>query len=550
LREGINIATSGSNHGWSYQEGNLSFDRSPLVGQRPTPFHGREVLPVHSYPHANNNGAVIGGFVYQGNKYPELRGKYLYGDNTSGRIWAFSRDENNRAANVELLTVPATAYTGISSLAADADGEVLISVLGDMEKEEGRIYRIEPAPPGTQSSLPSQLSDTGIFTDLETLEPSPGFLPYEVNVPAWSDGAVVRRWVLVPGDGSDPDPSADRVGYAANGPWTFPVGTVFVQHFELPVDRANPSVVRRLETRILVCHAEDGVYGVSYRWNEEGSEATLVDKVFDETIPIRGDDGDDQELTWTYADSQTCLACHNRQAGFVLGVNTRQLNRDVEGPFGFGAENQLLRWTRGGLFTTSLNATDLAHGPRLSAVGTASSPAVEHRVRSYLDVNCAHCHQPGGVRANFDARFQTPLAAAGLIDGRLHAPDADDSASHGKFAAAATFGIREPRILAPGDPFRSVLYFRMSKAGQGRMPRLGSHRVDVEALRMIHDWILEMPLDGEHLTDQQLVTDLIEQTVTSHDVPVGIIEQLLSSTRGTFGCFRRTQRNPSARSER
>ena len=60
-----------------------------------------------------------------------------------------------------------------------------------------------------------------------------------------------------------------------------------------------------------------------------------------------------------------------------------------------------------------------------------------------------------------------------------------------------TFQIAGARIIAPGDPSRSVLYYRVSKLGGGRMPRVGSDEVDVRAVRMLHDWIAAMPANGQ-----------------------------------------------------
>ena len=59
-----------------------------------------------------------------------------------------------------------------------------------------------------------------------------------------------------------------------------------------------------------------------------------------------------------------------------------------------------------------------------------------------------------------------------------------------------TFGIDDARIIAPGEPERSVLYYRVAKTGAGRMPRIGSQQVDVRATRMIADWIAQLP--GKH----------------------------------------------------
>ena len=79
--------------------------------------------------------------------------------------------------------------------------------------------------------------------------------------------AEKRRWIMLPGDGRDPEPTADRIEFTATGNWTFPAGTVFVKHFELPADERDPSVMRPLETRLLVVQTDGGVYGVTYKWN-------------------------------------------------------------------------------------------------------------------------------------------------------------------------------------------------------------------------------------------------------------------------------------------
>src|SRR5205823_5868288 len=70
--------------------------------------------------------------------------------------------------------------------------------------------------------------------------------------------------------------------------------------------------------------------------------------------------------------------------------------------------------------------------------------------------------------------------------------------------AQGTFGIHDAKIIAPGDPFRSVLYFRMAKLGPGHMPHIGTSVVDQRGLALIHDWIRQLPprLDDQLLIDR------------------------------------------------
>jgi putative heme-binding domain-containing protein len=103
------------------------------------------------------------------------------------------------------------------------------------------------------------------------------------------------------------------------------------------------------------------------------------------------------------------------------------------------------------------------------------SEPLEARARAYLHVNCGHCHtRGGGGSAFFDVQFHHPLARTSLIGSR---------------PTQGTFGILGAEIIAPGDPYRSVLYYRMSKLGHGRMPQFGSGVVDSFGTSLIRVWI-------------------------------------------------------------
>jgi mono/diheme cytochrome c family protein len=139
-------------------------------------------------------------------------------------------------------------------------------------------------------------------------------------------------------------------------------------------------------------------------------------------------------------------------------------------------DNQIRTLNRLGLFSPAINETRIADFSKLSPLADSSAP-LESRARSYLDVNCAHCHQPRGV-ANFDARFDTSSIGRHIID----AP------------AAVTLGLVNARIVAPGDTAHSVLYQRMiSSVPTAKMPPLSHNQVDKEAAQIISDWINNLP---------------------------------------------------------
>ncbi len=358
--EEINLIERGGNYQWRYREGTIAGPDT-----RPVQPLGVEKAPIHQYSHREGS-AVIGGYVYRGSEHAaSLGGKYVFGDN-GGRIWAMTSDGKTPPrieALCDLPTAPSRSYgLGLSSFGVGRDGELYVCQLG----HDGRIYRLARTGP-THGSLPRTLTRTGAFGDLKTSTPARGLVAYDVNSPLWSDGASKSRWVAVPNDGPPYDPS-ERIGFAESGSWSFPDGTVFVKHFEL----ATGSGPRRLETRFLVRSAGGGAYGVTYRWRPDGSDADLIDDNMEEAL----EDAGGRRQTWHYPGRRECLMCHTTPAGYVLGVNTRQLNR----------AGQLDAWSRLGLFDRTLGGAEVARLPRLAAIDEAGASA-EHRARSYLDAN-------------------------------------------------------------------------------------------------------------------------------------------------------------------
>lgn len=320
-------------------------------------------------------------------------------------------------------------------------------------------------PHRSEGIIPPLLSQTGAFENIHDLTPVKSLIPYDLIVPFWSDGAAKIRFVSVPDE---------KIKFSPTGEWNFPAGTVFVKTFELPIDESNPSLKRRLETRLLVRDDAGGVYGVTYKWRADNSDADLLTTNLSETIPIKTATGV-RTQTWYYPSRQDCLTCHTANAGLVLGVKTRQLNRNFTFPSGT-SDNELRTWNHLGLFDTNLDETHLQNLPALARIEDTNR-GLEDRARSYLDANCAQCHRPRGTVAYFDARFDTPLAKQGLINGPVLIDQRIDNS----------------RVVAANDIWRSILLLRASSIDGLKMPPLAHNRVDEAGMELLKQWIESLP---------------------------------------------------------
>jgi len=260
-------------------------------------------------------------------------------------------------------------------------------------------------PDRADKAMPRLLSETGVFKDTANLASNPELIPYDLVVSFCSDGAAKSRWMALPFAGllsTDPgsavSPTPDKIKFRPTGEWTFPKGTVFIKHFELATDETNPAAKRRLETRVLVCDSTGGVYGVTYKWRPDNTDAELLYSNLTEKISIRTSSGIRTQI-WYYPNRDDCRTCHTLRAGGVLGPKTRQLNslfnyRGADAPSA-RADNQLRAWNHIGLFDPPLDSSaetlpsgcfSLA-GYAALAAATDSSRSIEDRARSYLDAN-------------------------------------------------------------------------------------------------------------------------------------------------------------------
>ena len=447
-REEINFITRGSNYQWPYLDGTLAGYRA-----KPDPLIGTDAPPRFEYNHGANGAAVIGGHVYRGFEHrADLGGRYLYAEHQNGQIWALDRETDT---SIQLTSVSGSGFhTGVASFGQDNDGELYLCRLKRSGSIgiDGEILKLARATATQNPEPPALLSQTGVFADLSTRTPSDTLIPYAPNAPFWSDETKKRRWIAIP-DGA-------QITFSPGGNWSFPQGSVFVKHFDTP--DGDP-----LETRFLVHGSDARYFGYTYRWRDGGTEADLLTNAQTRTLDLAGGG----TLEWEFPSRAQCMQCHTEPAGHVLGLRTHQLNGDLQYPGGT-IDNQLRTLNHLGLFTPALNESMIDSYPRAYDIRDPHAP-LEEKARSYLDSNCAQCHQPGGVYANFDARLTTPLGAQNLINGGL----------------VRNYGVDGQGVIRPRLVEKSILHARLNTTGGDKMPPLAKNAVDREAVRVLSEWI-------------------------------------------------------------
>ncbi|MDT0622964.1 PQQ-dependent sugar dehydrogenase, partial [Croceitalea vernalis] len=464
--EEINVVVKGENYGWPVFEGYAD-------GLNCVPMYDdmTQKGPLVAFPRSEMN-AIIGGYVYRGTENPALYGKYLCADYGDGEeIYAVDPQTGSYEFISNFLP------ENVIGFGENPNGELYIMQFGN----DTHLYQIVPSATNAVN-VPQKLSETGAFSDLNSLTPTQGLIPYELIESFWSDGAEKKRWMAIPNDGTHDTP-AEQIKFSENGVWEFPIGTVLVKHFEMPIDENNPSLTRRLETRFSVKANDGNFYFLTYKWNSAGTDADLLSFGLDEQININLAAGGTKTINWRYPSNSECISCHNNTSKGSLGPRTRYLNSDYTYPQTGATGNQLITLSHLGILDENIDASDVSSFLTYKALDDQNA-TLDEKARSYLDLNCAYCHQPGtGNRAQFDLRLQNTLQETILLTSGVN----------------TSLGIEGEAIIVPGDASKSILYHRMNSTQPGiAMPPLAKGQIHDEAVSLINDWINQLDENSDN----------------------------------------------------
>jgi glucose/arabinose dehydrogenase len=437
--EEINVIQRGANYGWPKAEGPSEDDRF--------------TNPIHAYPPVIGR-SITGGTFYRGGTTPfpvAYRHQYFFLDFMNH--WIRIIDPSNPQSS----KLFGKNFNGPVDIESGPDGSLYVLNRGTIWRDgkrhaanAGSLQRIRYTGSNettvSESKIPHSLSEAKVFDNLTNLVPADGFHPFQLNLPRWRPHVAMKLWIRVP-EGKTIRPSDQTI-------WDFPTGTVFIQHFDTDTGT-------RLESHLYWAKTEHCFQAAAYRWNADQNQATLVED--SEIISHPGF----ESRYWFSPGFEECLNLNTTVTGFVLELNTRQLNyaaaKDI---------NQLSEWRQRGWLAVA--AEQLNDSPKLVALDHPTA-TVEEKVRSYLDTNCAACHFPGGPsRGGFDARFQTPLTEQNLINGSLLAGD---------------LGVEGARMVVPGSPEKSILFHRINRKDFFRMPPVALNNDKSPILAPLKEWI-------------------------------------------------------------
>ena len=493
--EEVNILEKGKNYGWPVFEGYADGPNgcvSELLNDMP------HEGPLLAFPRANVN-SLIGGYVYRGSEMPELYGKYICADYGSGEeLWTVDIDDGS----FEQLAIFSPA--NVISFGEDHNKELFILKAG----ANTTLYKMISPTAIDYDSFPQTLTETGAFTNLNTLEVDDGIIPYELIESFWSDGALKKRWLAIPNDGAY-DTEGERIDYSENGDWEFPVGSVIIKHFELPVDDNNPSVTKKIETRFSIVGDDGKFYFLTYNWNDQETEAYLQEVALDETVDIATTSGGTRTQTWHFPSNSECTSCHNSANKGALGLRSRFLNKDLTYDATGLTGNQLVTLSHLGIIDESITDTDTPNILTSKSIYDASA-SLDEKARSYLDLNCAYCHRTdNNNRAQFDLRLFNSLEATEILNADILSP----------------LNVSpDEEIIFPGNASKSILYHRIASVDPVvMMPPLSKSVVDTEALNMIASWInqLETPESTFNSPDESTNLALLKSASLSGSVTNG-----------------------------
>ncbi|HEY0621676.1 SO2930 family diheme c-type cytochrome [Sphingomonas sp.] len=307
----------------------------------------------------------------------------------------------------------------------------------------------------TAEGYPAKLSDYGFFTDLARRTPARRVVGYDLETALFSDYAAKQRFIYVP--------AGAKATYDPAKAFDFPVGSALIKTFGY----GEGASFKPLETRLLLRRAA-GWVAIPYVWNAEGTDAVIRRAGTRLAVTFTDPSGKPRQISYAVPNQNQCKDCHALSGQITpIGPKARYLNHN----------GQLQKLAAAGLLDRAP-----AGAPRVARWDDAKAP-LEARARAYLEINCAHCHNPAGAASNSGLFLELDRKEAVTI-GIGKRPVAAGRGSGGRDFA-----------IQPGDAEASILIYRLRSTDPGiAMPELGRATAHDEGIALLSQWIDSMPV--------------------------------------------------------
>ncbi len=312
----------------------------------------------------------------------------------------------------------------------------------------------------------AKLSEYQFFEGaMKDLNPVYGVLPYAPISELFTDYAEKKRFIWMPSNAMAQYNSDHEIP-------EFPVGTILIKNFYY--DQFSPNNSEHIiETRLMIRKASGWIFA-DYIWNENQSEAEFdLDGSFQD-IEFQHN-GNNYQTSYRIPSETECHSCHKiNEQNSPIGVKPQSLNSSIS--FDGIQQNQLAKWKEFGYLES--------YPSSIETVVDWEDPNenMDERIRSYLDINCAHCHTDGAHCDYTSMRFA--YHESGLDEALGICVSSDGSIPQYNL------------IIEAGNANRSALSYRMHSLNPAEMmPLFGRTLEHQEATELIDQWINSLTQD-------------------------------------------------------
>ncbi|MBB5646706.1 hypothetical protein [Pedobacter cryoconitis] len=306
--------------------------------------------------------------------------------------------------------------------------------------------RTNKAVENNQQVFPESLASTGLFKGkLDSLLPADGVEVYQLSSTLFTDYAEKQRLMKIP--------AGKKLRLNGDGLPEFPEGTILAKTFFYSRAKTGKNIKRQiLETRLLIL--KNGKWSAgTYKWNQNQDRAVYDPLSAEVKVTWLDKSNAPHQVKYHIPSAKECVSCH-QSADEIIPIGPKGMNLNREIMVGKKKINQLIHMQAKGKLILEKSAGKLSALPDYEN----KNIDLEHRARAYMEINCAHCHNPDGIayRQSIMLNYKVPVKESGIAFQKNNIVD------------------------------------RMGNMGQFHMPKLGTTILDKEGVELIRKYMISL----------------------------------------------------------